>query len=40
MNLIPRLTFILSAFMMSALGRSLHCHVGKPQNWFLPPNWS
>jgi len=40
MNFIPRLYFVLSAVLMNAAGRSLPSHIGKPQNWFLPQNWT
>ncbi|MFQ3669825.1 MAG: hypothetical protein SNJ84_00035 [Verrucomicrobiia bacterium] len=40
MNVIPRITFILSGLVLNMIQRSLHCHAGKPQSWFLPPNWS
>lgn len=40
MNQIPRLLFLVSALFGNTMHRSLHCHVGRPRLWFLPPNWS
>ncbi|MDZ7703220.1 MAG: hypothetical protein U5L04_01890 [Trueperaceae bacterium] len=39
MNLLPRFTFLLSTLTLNLLSRSLHCHVGKPHGWHLPPGW-
>ncbi|WP_281503751.1 hypothetical protein [Chloracidobacterium aggregatum] len=36
---LPRLTFWLSMPWGNLIARALHCHVGKPHLWFLPPSW-